>query len=379
MANAPRRSRDEVAAYLALAQVPGIGSARLRTLVAAFETATAALHAPHGAIAALPGFTRAAASAIRAGSIRAGQEILDQLERHGATVLLPDDAAFPPLLHEIPEPPALLYAWGDVALLARTAAGIVGSRDHSAYGADAARLLASGVARAGVVVVSGMARGIDALAHTAALDSGGASIGVLGNGFGVIYPAANRTLYERMRAGAAGCLITELPPGERPHAGAFPRRNRLISGVAGVTVVVEAAPGSGALITADCALDQGRTVLAVPGPITSPTSLGCNRLIQQGAKPALTAGDILEELGLPGAAQGSLERPAVDEPGERPTPPDLSGLQRSLWETLRTEPKHVDALVAIAGTDTGAVLTALTELEMRGVVKQRPGMVFWLA
>ncbi|HYL22298.1 MAG TPA: DNA-processing protein DprA [Gemmatimonadales bacterium] len=376
MAGAAGRSRDEVAAYLALAQVPGIGSARLRTLVAAFETAAAALRAPHGAIAALPGFTRAAASAIRAGSMRAGHEVLDQLDRLGARLLLPDDAAFPPLLHEIPEPPALLYVWGDVALLARPAAGIVGSRDHSAYGAEAARVLASGVARAGVVVTSGMARGIDAIAHAAALDSGGASIGVLGNGFGVIYPAANRALYDRMKVG--GCLITELPPGERPHAGAFPRRNRLISGVAGVTVVVEAAPGSGALITADCALDQGRAVLAVPGPITSPTSLGCNRLIQQGAKPALTAGDILEELGLPGGAQVSVERPGA-ESRERPLPPDLSGLQRFLWEALRTEPKHVDALVATAGTDTGAVLTALTELEMRGVVKQEPGMVFGLA
>jgi DNA processing protein len=370
------RSRDEVAAYLALAQVPGIGSARLRTLVAAFETAAAALRAPHGAIAALPGFSRAAASAIRATSVGTGNEILAQLDRHGATVLLPDDAAFPPLLGEIPEPPALLYVRGDVGLLKRAAAGIVGSRDHSAYGADAARLLASGVARAGVVVVSGMARGVDAIAHTAALDTGGTSIGVLGNGFGVVYPAANRALYERMAA--TGCLVTELPPGERPHAGAFPRRNRLISGLAGVTVVVEAAPGSGALITADCALDQGRTVLAVPGPITSSTSLGCNRLIQQGAKPALSAGDILEELGLPGMVDAA-ERPATGEaPPERPLPPDLSDLQRSLWETLRAEPKHVDALVATAGTDTSAVLTALTELEMRGVVKQQPGMVFGL-
>jgi DNA processing protein len=371
------RSRDEVAAYLALAQVPGIGSARLRTLVAAFETAAAALRAPHGAIAALPGFSRAAASAIRASSVGTGQEILAQLDRHGATVLLPDDPAFPPLLGEIPEPPALLYVRGDVRLLRRAAAGIVGSRDHSAYGADAARLLASGVARAGVVVVSGMARGVDAIAHTAALDAGGTSIGVLGNGFGVVYPAANRALYDRMAA--MGCLVTELPPGERPHAGAFPRRNRLISGLAGVTVVVEAAPGSGALITADCALDQGRSVLAVPGPITSSTSLGCNRLIQQGAKPALSAGDILEELGLPGMVDAA-ERPATGEaPPERPLPPDLSDLQRSLWETLRAEPKHVDALVATAGTDTSAVLTALTELEMRGVVKQQPGMVFGLA
>ena len=177
-------------------------------------------------------------------------------------------------------------------VFARAAVGIVGSRDHTSYGAEAARLLAAGVASAGAVVVSGMARGIDAIAHAAALDAGGNSVGILGNGFGVIYPAANRVLYERMVA--RGCLITELPPGERPHAGAFPRRNRLISGLAGVTVVVEAAPTSGALITADCALDQGRVALAVPGPITSPTSIGCNKLIQQGAKPVLTPGDILE-------------------------------------------------------------------------------------
>ncbi len=256
-----------------------------------------------------------------------------------------------------------------MSLLARRAVGIVGSRNHSAYGAEAARILAGGVARAGAVVVSGMARGIDAIAHGAALDAGGTSVGVLGNGFGVIYPAANRALYERMIA--RGCLITELSPGERPHAGAFPQRNRLISGLAGVTVIVEAAPGSGALITADCALDQGRAVLAVPGPITSPTSLGCNKLIQQGAKPALGAGDILEELGLPGAAD-----PASAPRGR---PADLNELQRTLWDALATEPKHVDALVAAARVETAAVLTALTDLEMRGVVQQRPGMVFSIA
>ena len=376
MADVAGRSRDELAAYVALAQVPGIGAGRLRTLIAAFESAAAVFHAPHGAIAALPGFSRAAASAIRAGSMRAGHDILAGLEPHGAAVLLPDDPAFPPLLAEIPDPPALLYVRGDLRLLAGPAAGIVGSRDHSPYGADAARLLAAGVARAGVVVVSGMARGIDAVAHAAALDAGGGTVGILGNGFGVIYPVANRALYQRMAT--AGCLVTELPPGERPHAGAFPRRNRLISGLAGVTVVVEAAPGSGALITADCALDQGRAVLAVPGPITSPTSLGCNRLIQQGAKPALAAGDILEELGLPGAA-GSRDGGVSPPAAARGQPLDLSALQRTLWDSLRAEPKHVDALVAAAGAETGAVLTALTELELRGVVTQRPGMVFGLA
>ncbi|HKW40104.1 MAG TPA: DNA-processing protein DprA [Gemmatimonadales bacterium] len=365
--------RDELAAYLALAQVPGIGAARLRTLLSAFQTAAAAQHAPHGAIAALPGFGRAAATAIRACTARAGHAVLERLDRHGATVLLPGDPAFPTLLAEIPDPPALLFVCGNVSLLAGPAVGMVGSRDHSAYGADAARLLAAGVARAGVVVVSGMARGIDAVAHAAALEAGGSSVGILGNGFGVIYPAANRELYERMVA--HGCLVSEQPPGERPHAGAFPRRNRLISGLAGVTVVVEAAVGSGALITADCALDQGRTVLAVPGPITSPTSAGCNKLIQQGAKPALSTGDILEELGLPRVA---ADQPSGASTRLRTPPPDLSALQRTLWETLCAEPRHVDALVATAGAETGAVLTALTELEMRGVVKQEPGMRFGL-
>ena len=261
-------------------------------------------------------------------------------------------------------------------MLARPAAGIVGSRNHSAYGAAAARLLAGGVARQ-AVVVSGMARGLDAVAHTAALDAGGSSVGVLGNGFGVVYPAANRELYDRMIA--HGCLITELPPGERPHAGAFPRRNRLISGLAGATVVVEAAPGSGALITADCALDQGRTVLAVPGPITSPTSLGCNKLLQQGAKPALSPADILEELGL-----GSVEMPNTAATlSERRSPADLTGLQQALWQALQQEERHVDALVAAVssgvGVATADVLTALTDLELRGVVRQTPGMVFGLA
>ena len=369
--------RDERAAYLALAQIPGIGAARLRTLVTAFESARAVLQAPHGAIAALPGLSRAAATAIRSITLRLGHDILDALERLGATVLLPGEQGFPPLLEEIPDPPAFLYAWGDLTLLARPAAGIVGSRNHSPYGAAAARLLAGGVARR-AVVVSGMARGLDAVAHAATLDAGGGTVGVLGNGFGVVYPAANRELYERMIA--HGCLITELPPGERPHAGAFPRRNRLISGLAGVTVVVEAAPGSGALITADCALDQGRTVLAVPGPITSPTSLGCNKLIQQGAKPALCADDILEELGL-----GSLEssgNAAVLNSQPRSSPPDLTGLQHALWQALQQEARHIDALVAAvgsgAGTATSDVLTALTDLELRGVVRQQPGMVFGL-
>jgi len=369
------RDPDELAAYLAIAELPGIGPARVRTLVAAFESARAALSAPHGALAALPGFSRAAASAIRRLTLDPGRAILTALERLGATVLLPDDPLFPPLLREIPEPAQWLYAWGDLSLLTRPAAAIVGSRNHSPYGARATEILARGVARH-AVVVSGMARGLDAVAHAAALDAGGASVGVLGNGFGVVYPASNKDLYRRMIAG--GCLITELVPGEKPHAGAFPRRNRLVSGLAGVTVVVEAAPGSGALITADCALDQGRQVLAVPGPITSPTSLGCNRLIQQGAKPALEAADILEELGIsahsPASAAPTAARPSATIPS------DCTPLQRALWEALDLRPLHVDALASGLAprldAATSDVLTALTDMELRGLVRQQPGMMF---
>ncbi|MDP3912028.1 MAG: DNA-processing protein DprA [Gemmatimonadales bacterium] len=362
----------EVVATLSLATVPGIGSQRLRALVAAFGSAAAALAAPHARLASLHGFGPAAATAIRSATPRDGERVLERLAALGgppARALFPGEPDFPEQLTEIYDPPAVLYAWGDGALLQRPAVAIVGSRNHTTYGAAAARLLAGAVA-ARAVVVSGMARGIDALAHGAALDAGGPTVGVLGNGFGVIYPAANRALYERVLA--SGCLVTEHPPGERPHAGSFSRRNRLISGLARAVVVIEAAAGSGALTTADNGLEQGRAILAVPGPITSPTSFGCNKLIQQGAKAALCAGDILEEIGVPVTAM------TLATPAPRVPPVDLTGLQLTLWSRLTAEPQHVDALVAAARTGASDVLGALTELELRGLVRQGPGMVFGL-
>lgn len=364
----------EVVATVALALVPGIGSQRLRLLLATFGSAEAVLQASHAQLVALRGISRAAATAIRAASPRDGERVLAQLQEFGARALLPADADYPAQLVDIHDPPTVLYAWGDVSLLARPAVAIVGSRNHTAYGADAVRLLAGAVARR-AVVVSGMARGIDALAHTAALDAGGSSVGVLGNGFGVIYPAANAALYERMVR--HGCLVTELPPGERPHAGSFSRRNRLISGLARAVLVVEAAAQSGAIVTADAGLEQGRSIMAVPGPITSPTSVGCNKLIQQGAKAALCAADVLEEIGLPlGLGDTAL---ALSTPAPRVPPPDLSGLQLTLWNRLSAEPQHVDALVTAVRTGAADVLGALTELELRGLVRQTPGMVFGLS
>ncbi len=268
-------------AYVALALTPGIGAARLATLLRVFETPDGALQAPFAFLCTLPGISRAAATAIRSARADAGARVLEAIDRLGARCLLPGDPDFPAAFGTIPDPPILLFAQGRLDLLARPAVAIVGSRDHSSYGAEVAALIAGRAAAAGVVVVSGMARGLDAVAHAAALDAKGGTIGVLGNGLGVIYPAANRHLYERVCA--AGVLLTEFPPGERPRVGSFPRRNRLISGLGRVTVVIEAAAGSGTLITVEAALDQGREVMAVPGAITSPTSVGTNRLIRDGA------------------------------------------------------------------------------------------------
>jgi DNA processing protein len=370
---------SEVVATLALSLVPGIGSERLRTLVRRFGSAQQALDASYAQLVAVDGISRAAATAIKDARLddgrdgRDGRRVLERLRVLGARVVFPGDTDFPALLEEIPEPPAVLYVWGDVSLFDRPGVAIIGSRNHTSYGAEAARVLAGAVAQR-AVVVSGMARGIDAIAHGAALDASGASIGVLGNGFGVIYPAANAQLYERMVA--RGCLITEHPPGERPHAGSFPRRNRLISGLARVVVVIEADAKSGAIVTVDAATAQGREVMAVPGPITSRTSYGCNKLIQQGAKPVICAADIFEEIGLAGDF-ATIGRD-LSTPAPRVPPLDLTGLQLTLWNRMTTEPQHVDALVGAARTQPAEVLGALTELELRGLVRQGPGMVFGL-
>jgi DNA processing protein len=246
----------------------------------------------------------------------------------------------------------------------------VGSRDHSPYGQTVARAAAALAARAGLVVVSGMARGLDAVAHASALDANGGTIGVLGNGLGVIYPAANRKLYQRVQQ--HGLLLSEFPPGERPHAGSFPRRNRLISGLARVTLVVEAAIGSGALITADTAIEQGREVMAVPGPITSPLSTGCNRLLRDGAIPYLEPTDLAQ---LYPDVVFPAEQPP-DPAGPKPLPGTLSRAERTVAEALGAEPLSVDALLQRVGGPVGQLLAVLCGLEVQGVVEQRAGRMF---
>jgi DNA processing protein len=362
---------EERLAYLALTQVPGMGPARLRTLLDFGQTASGAHSAPFELLCALPGVSRALASAVKATPLDTGREVMESAAKLGAEVLLPADTGYPDLLRNIPDPPPVLFALGDLSLLHRPAAAVVGSRDHSSYGAGVCRAVAGTAARQGVVVVSGMARGLDAVAHTAALDCGGGTIGVLGNGQGVVYPAANRGLYERMAA--HGLLLSEFPPGERPQAGSFPRRNRLISGLSRVTVVVEAAAGSGALITAGTALDQGREVMAVPGNITSPVSVGANRLIRDGAAPLLEPADLLQYYP---EVVSAVPASTMVQPSDRSLPDTLSVEERELAGLLGADPVHPDELANRSGRPVGEVLGILCGLEIAGVVDQGPGRMF---
>lgn len=350
------------AAWVALALTPGIGPRRLARLVAATGSADGAFGAPSAFLGAAARLPAPVAGAVSRGSAESGARLLARVAELGGEVLLPWDDGFPPLLRDIPAPPPFLCALGRADLATREAVAIVGSRDHTAYGARACRDLAGAAAREGLVVVSGMARGLDAIAHEAALDAGGTTIGVLGNGIAVAYPASNRRLHDRVRRD--GLLLSEFAPDAPPEPGSFPRRNRLVSGLARATLVVEASRSSGALHTANSALDQGRELLAVPGPITSPTSAGTNGLIRDGAAPCLEAADLL-------APWPSLARRAAELRREGDGSPAGEGGGDPLLALLAREPLPIDILASRLGRPPAALLAVLTGLELGGRVRRR--------
>jgi DNA processing protein len=266
---------------------------------------------------------------------------------------------YPPLLEAIPDPPAVLWLRGEASpeLLARRAVAIVGARACSSYGRSVARTLGRELAAAGLVVVSGMARGIDSESHRGALDAGGATVAVLGCGIDRDYPAAHRDLASRI--GENGLIVSEYEAGVEPAPWRFPARNRIIAGLCAATVVVEARERSGALITADFALEDGREVMAVPGEITSAVSIGSNALLRLGATPVTAAADVLEAFG--------IER--IVEPAEVP-----GGLAGTLLERLAEGPASIDELARSSGTAPGEVAAALIELELAGRISEGDGV-----
>ena len=353
--------------------VRGAGARALARLLAAAGSVEEALARPLAEAAALAGLPPEEAAALLAPAPPPGLSAARRrLEATGARVVAICDPEYPPLLREIHDPPPLLFVRGR-SLSAAPVVGVVGSRRASRLGLEAARLIAGGLARAGAVVVSGFAHGIDAAAHAAALDEEGETWGVLGCGVDVPYPAAHDRL--RARILDAGALLSEFPPGTRPEPWHFPVRNRIIAGCARLVVVVEAAPRSGSLITARCAAEAGRDVAAVPGPVLGDASAGTNALLKDGAILVRDAADVLRELPEEDLARlRPSARPA--QPGAAPEVPEDPDAARVLLALDPVEPRDADALAAVTGLSAGRLSAALVLLELEGLVEALPGALF---
>jgi len=278
------------------------------------------------------------------------------------------DDAYPRVLRDLPDPPGILFVKGRIIPSDALAIAIVGARHATHYGLDQAERLAGGLARAGFTVVSGLARGIDAAAHRGALSAGGRTIAILASGVLNIYPSENKELSEQIAA--QGAVVSESPPRFEPLAGMFPQRNRIISGVSLGVVVVEASVRSGALITARHAAEQGRDVFAIPGPVTSRMSHGCHRLIRDGAKLVETVEDVLEELGpLVAAAPSHVDGSDIHHPAEL----SLNDLERQVLSAIPQQPATIDTVIAASGLTAPQVLSTLSVLEMRRLIRRLSG------
>lgn len=339
--------------------IPGIGPATLRLLKNSFGTLEAAWLASEAALAET-GISPLILQAIswKRPSLHPDRE-MGKLIRESIWIITEDDENFPACLKEIPSPPLLLYGRGDLRLLATgTLLAVVGTRRPTAYGLEAAEAITRDLAAMGITIVSGLASGIDAQAHQAALDEKGKTIAVLGSGldYHSVFPAENRGLARRI-AEASGLVISEYAPGTPARKENFPQRNRIISGVSPGVLVVEARERSGALLTARLALEQNREVFAIPGSIFSSTSYGTNSLIQQGAKLVRSAADILEELGI----EYTKEKEKTLREG-------LEENERMIYQLLE-EPLSLDTIKEKTGLSTAIIITSLSLLELKGAVR----------
>ena len=369
-------SPDQYLGWLALALTPGLGARMAGKLLRALGSPEAIFNASLTELEShrLPA---AVAQAIHTRQpMSAAAKELAQAQAAGIRLLTWDEPEYPQRLREIYDPPPLLYVRGNIELLNRHLISIVGSRRPTPYGNQMAEKLARDLADRGLVIVSGLARGIDSFAHKGALSSAtGATIGVLGCGIDVIYPKENKKIFAEMEK--RGAIISEFAMGTFPGPQNFPIRNRVISGMAVGVVVVEGAQYSGSLITARLAMEFGREVYGVPGNVTQPTSFGPNQLIKQGAKLVTGWEDVIEELPTPIRAELLPVETASSEERARLVEKDLAPAEGSLYHLLGVdESRHVDDLVELSGLTSSEVLAALFDLELKGVVRQLPGKQF---
>ncbi len=354
----------ETLSRIALTSVKNVGAVRFRMLLAAFGSAQAAW-------AATPAQWQAAGlpPAAVAGLVQARQHLnLDkipaQLAAHGVRALVWEDAEYPRRLRELEQAPPVLYVRGDLLPEDEWAVAIVGTRQVTAYGRQVAEELASFLACRAITVVSGLAKGVDALAHTAALRAGGRTLGVVAHGLDSIYPTVHHSLADEMTK--RGAVLSDYALGTPPDSANFPPRNRIISGLAQAVVVIEAGERSGALITAGFAAEQGREVFAVPGPIYAPQSKGCNLLIERGAHPLLQFEMLLKVL--------NLETMDSNKDARQALPADAT--EAALYSLLGAEPLHLNEIGARAALPIAQVSSTLTLMELKGLVRHVGGMTY---
>lgn len=362
------RNDDSLEATVRLALVPGVGPILRKSLMEHFGSAEAVLAAALSQLREVSGVGPKLARTI----VTARDEIdveteLQLCREHGVLILWDADASYPRLLREIHDPPGILFVHGTLGPDDAMAVAVVGARHATTYGRRQAERLAGELARAGLTVVSGLARGIDAAAHHGALQAGGRTIAVLGSGVLNVYPPEHGELAARVRA--SGALISENPPRAQPMSGAFPQRNRLITGMSLGVIVVEAAERSGALISARHAMEQGREVFAVPGRVDSRASRGCHRLIRDGAKLVESVEDVLEELGPLVEATPRSDGRVVHHPAEL----QLNDQERLVLDAIDNDPTSVDNIVAVSGLPVHRVLSTISVLEMRRLIRRVSG------
>lgn len=360
-----------ISAELLLALTPGIGPRLRKALLDHFGSAEAVVRAAASDLRAVPGIGQKLSRSL----VTARQELdidaeIRDCRDNGVNILAESQADYPQSIRHIPDPPGVLFVRGEIRPSDAIAVSIVGTRHATQYGLAQAERLASGLARCGYTIVSGLARGIDSAAHRGALKAGGRTLAVLGSGVLNIYPPENESLASDIAT--QGAVISENPPRSPPLSGAFPQRNRIITGLSLGVIVVEAADRSGALISARHAMEQNRLVFAVPGRVDSRMSRGCHRLIRDGAKLVETVDDVLEELGplaTPTPIPGDDAAPPIRHPGEM----TLNEPEKAVLAAITDEPRTIDDVTVACGLPVHNVLATLSVLEMRRLVRRVGG------
>jgi len=355
-------------ALVTLNLLPKIGPVRVRRLLERFHSAEAVLAAPKDRLMQVDGIGEETAKILVKWQDHAdpSKELLE-VQQRGLSLLTPDDPAFPPALRQAYDAPLFLYVWGKIEERDRHAIGVVGTRRITHYGREATKKLSYQLAHAGFTIISGLARGVDTVAHEGALAAGGRTIAVLGSGLAKLFPAENLALAEKIASGQ-GAVVSEFPLHTAPDKQTFPQRNRIVAAWSEALLVTECPAWSGSLITANMASDYGRPVYAVPGPINAPTSTGCNKLIRDGATLVMDASDIVDDLGvLPFARQPSL--PEKDSQAVPELPPE----EAQVFSALGEGESGVDRLIERTGLPAPTVTATLMKLEMRRLVRALPG------